>query len=285
MTTSTPCATLSVSEVKYPIPEPVNIWHGTGHRYRALLYPYPAAEPGAPSCVVCPGGSYFWLDRHNESHAAARWLQSNGINAFVLNYRTAGIPAYIFPLRLTAPDARAMRPLDDIYQAIKVIRTGGDEWNVTPQSMVGVMGFSAGGHAALFAALYDDGVSVKPDFVAAIYPVVSMVAPWTHARSRRGLVGDMPGRYPHVLDALSIERALNDTMPPVFLVHCKDDRVVDWRNSGVLNEALNAWLIPHRFLLYNEGGHGFGVNDAMMPHPTRRWKTEFLSWLQELQNH
>ncbi|MBR4687510.1 MAG: alpha/beta hydrolase, partial [Bacteroidales bacterium] len=54
------------------------------------LVPYrPEGEPKA-AVVVCPGGSYFWLDKEGEGSLVAEWLASEGIAAYVLHYRTGG---------------------------------------------------------------------------------------------------------------------------------------------------------------------------------------------------
>ena len=50
--------------------------------------------------IVCPGGSYCWLDMKIEGITTAKWLQSQGINAFVLKYRVASVGAYIVGFRV-----------------------------------------------------------------------------------------------------------------------------------------------------------------------------------------
>ena len=45
------------------------------------LVPYrPEGEPKA-AVIVCPGGSYFWLDTKGEGDLVGRWLASQGITA------------------------------------------------------------------------------------------------------------------------------------------------------------------------------------------------------------
>ena len=65
----------------------VNIWEGTRVKKRVLLTPYIPAKRLAPAktVIVCPGGSYFWHDTETEGHDVARWLQQNGMAAFVLS--------------------------------------------------------------------------------------------------------------------------------------------------------------------------------------------------------
>ena len=56
---------------------------------KVTITPY-VAEGSTVAVVVCPGGSYCWLDMETEGTGVAQWLQSNGISAFVLRYRVAG---------------------------------------------------------------------------------------------------------------------------------------------------------------------------------------------------
>ena len=49
--------------------------------------------------IICPGGSYFWLDKQNEGHKVAQWLCENGITAFVLEYSHGGWASFAFHFR------------------------------------------------------------------------------------------------------------------------------------------------------------------------------------------
>ena len=46
------------------------------------------AQASETAVIVCPGGSYFWLDYQTEGDSVARSLAQNGIAAYVLRYRT-----------------------------------------------------------------------------------------------------------------------------------------------------------------------------------------------------
>lgn len=239
--------------------------------------------------IVCPGGSYCWHDRGAEGTAVAEWLQQNGIAAFVLNYRVQGIFQYVTHSRLLIPGRRHPMMLQDIQMALHTVREHAAAWHINPDS-VGAMGFSAGGHLVMAAAEFHAtdflsplGISVRhslrPDFVAPIYPVVSMRAPLVHKRSRRALLGELRKYRRSLRDSLSLERHVVADCPPVFLVNCKDDPIVKYRNSVVLDSALTARGIPHRYILYNTGGHGFGADSRKGTAECRQWKGEFLRWL------
>ena len=122
----------------------------------------------------------------------------------------------------------------------------------------------------------------RPAFVAPIYPVVTMTESCVHKRSRRGLLGDSRTRNKALKDLLSLERHVPADCPPVFLVNCKDDPVVDYHNAILLDSALTARQIPHKYMLYETGGHGFGASDTKGTAECRQWRAQFLEWLKKV---
>ena len=261
----------------------INIWEGTSVHKHVELTPYIYQSHNNTSnvtIVVCPGGSYFWHDIETEGHDVGRWLQKNGINAFVLNYRTAYVPAFISHYRLIFRGNRYPDPQDDLRQAIHYIKTHAKEYSVD-STKIGVMGFSAGGHLAMSAAelfIKQD----RPAFVVAIYPVVTMVESCVHKRSRRGLLGESRIRNKVLREKLSLERHVPSDCPPVFLVNCKDDPIVDYRNSELLDSALTVKNINHQYVQFNTGGHGFGVSEQKGSAECRQWKSMFLEWIEKI---
>ena len=270
------CMVLSVS-MYVSAQRPVNIWQGTPCKHRVQLTPWLAEGKGNRAVVVCPGGSYFWHDMKHEGEQVARWLQSQGISAFVLRYRTAYVPAYLFRFRYVVRGNRYPDALDDVRQSLRYIRSHADALGIdTAQIMV--MGFSAGGHLAMLAA-EQLPVGERPKAVAAIYPVVTMEKPYVHKRSRRALMGESRLRNAALRDSLSVERHVPSDCPPVFLVNCKDDPIVDYHNSELLDSALTAKGIRHQYLQYSSGGHGFGADPAKGSAESRGWMEAFLKWI------
>ena len=137
--------------------------------------------------IVCPGGSYHHLGLKSEGNTTATWFAENGVTAFVLKYRTAE-SLYHHPAML-----------QDIQRAIQLVRENADQWDIDPNK-VGVIGFSAGGHlvtmAGEFWQTHDEisklniltNVSLRPDFVIPVYPVVSMQDDIAHKWSRNSLL-------------------------------------------------------------------------------------------------
>ena len=252
-----------------------HIWDGTNQgSHGVTLKEYLPSTPAKIAVIVCPGGSYFWLDRVTEGDSVARSLQAQGIAAYVLFYRTGGVFPFLTHSRLIVPGHHHPMPLNDVQQALRLVRQKAYE-------RVGVMGFSAGGHLALSSALFGTG-KLRPDFVVPCYPVVTMSAPCVHKRSRRGLLGEYKKRSREMQDSLSLEKHVTAACPPVFLMNCVDDPIVDYRNSVLMDSALTAHQVPHRYVQYQTGGHGFGTTWSKTTPEASGWFEEFLNWLKTI---
>lgn len=230
------------------------------------------------TCIlICPGGSYHHLGLTNEGSEVAQTFTKWGVTAVVLRYRVA----------MRGNHHPAM--IEDFQRAMQILREHADQYKIDPEK-IGCIGFSAGGHlvtmGGAFAShnyLADRGiktaVDLKPYFVAPIYPVVSMQDSIAHLKSRDNLLGKNWTRK--MADSFSMERVIPDDMPPVFLLACKDDDVVDYRNSVVLSEALLQKNIKSRYLLFEHGGHGFGAIRTRSEE-TKNWYMLLKEWLGEI---
>lgn len=261
--------------------EKMNIYEGYQDHKRVEITSYLVEGGGnGIAVIVCPGGSYFWHDMRHEGSEVGRWLQANGINAFVLRYRAGGISAFITHNRYLSRGNRYPDPQDDLRQAIRFVKGHAEEWGIDT-ARIGAMGFSAGGHLVMSSTyLFDSGD--RPAFVASIYPVVSFTESYSHKRSRRGLLGDDQQHDSLMCDSLSLERHIKSDCPPVFLVNCKDDPIVDYRNSEKLDSALSSADVNHLYLQYPIGGHGFGASDSKGSAVSRQWKNRFLRWIRTI---
>ncbi len=273
--------------------QPISIW-GEGKRHharQAILRPY-ICQGSDVSVIICPGGSYYWLDIDNEGKLVAERLNEKGISAYVLSYRVGGITPFIFHRGLVFRGKRHPDMIADLQRAISLVRSGAA--GAPAPEKLGVMGFSAGGHLAMCSACFYDTdfpqmqtgepsqESLKPDFVAAVYPVVTMEDPYAHRRSRRGLLGDIRMYSGKMRDSLSLEKKVRNDSPPVFLLNADDDQVVDPRNSALLDSALTVRGVPHEYLRFETGGHGFGADDSRGSARTRGWMQLFVDWLGRL---
>ena len=247
------------------------------------LTPYLAdsANDTHTAVIVCPGGSYSWLDMKVEGIGVAEWLQSQGINAFVLKYHVANVSAYMFGYRVLGIGNKYPKMLTDVENALQQVYEQADSLHIN-RARIGVMGFSAGGHLTMMSYTHNR-TDYKPTFLCPIYPVVTMSDKrYAHQRSRRGALGVWRQWNQTLRDSLSIEQHIPDDCPPVFLVNCVDDPIVKYQNSELLDSALTAHNIPHRYIQYQTGGHGFGASDTKGTDECHQWKNEFIQWISNL---
>ncbi len=232
-----------------------------------VYHPAKVAHRGA-ALVVCPGGGYSYVAIDKEGYAIGRYFSERGITVAVLKYRL--------------PDVEVTKdglpfPQQDALAAIKLVRSRAQAWNIDPKR-VGILGGSAGGHLAGSVGIIGDAAEgTRPDFVALLYPVVSMDEPNVHMGSRTKLLGATPAA--ERLAEFSLEKRARAGLPPYFLVHAKDDKGVPPANSELLAAALKEKGVPAELLIVAKGGHGFGLGrDA----ESGRWKDAFLTWLDQL---
>lgn len=261
-------------------PSPVDIWQGIKGMKKVEMTPYTAEGKNNIAVIICPGGSYYWHSMKAEGSDVAKWLNKNGIAAFVLKYRTAKWTGYAWKYRLITRGTRYPDAQDDLRQATRYIKKHAEKYGMDT-AKIGLMGFSAGGHLVASATeLFEQ--QDMPKFIAPIYPVVTMTEECVHKKSRRGLLGDNKTKDEKMKDSLSIERHIKKNCPPVFLMNCKDDPIVDYRNSELLDSALTKNRIEHKYIQYQTGGHGFGASEEKGTEECRQWKTEFERWIVNL---
>ena len=233
----------------------------------------PAAGKGTGTAVViCPGGGYSRLSTLNEGARVARAFADSGIAAFVLKYRLPSDSIMV---------DRSAGPLQDAQQALRLVRLNAAQYGIDVNK-VGIIGFSAGGHLASTAATHFDttaianaeGISLRPDFAMLIYPVISF-GPYAHRGSRTALTGTDTLSYN--TRRYSNELQVTANTPPTFLVHATDDKVVPVENSVLFYQALLAHKVVRSALfVFQQGGHGFGLNNTKTRTP---WMQLGLEWL------
>jgi acetyl esterase/lipase len=236
----------------------------------------PAEKATGTAVLICPGGGYGVLAFSHEGYAIAKWLNDNGIAGIILKYR--------LPSDLIMTD-KSVGPLQDAQEAMRTIRRNASEWKINPRK-VGVIGFSAGGHLASTLSTHyaekvytaKDTTSARPDFSLLIYPVITFDATFTHAGSRKNLIGENPAD--ESIRHFSNELQITEKTPPAFLVHSADDKTVPVKNSIVYFEGLQKYNIPSELHIFQKGGHGYGlsVNNGTQS----AWPDMCLRWLREI---
>ena len=250
---------ISFSEGLHRRGNEILLWKGISsmEKYKSVLYVHEAKENNTGAAViVCPGGSYHHLGLYNEGYKTSEWFASKGVTSFTLRYRTAQ-NGYHSPAML-----------QDIQRAIQLVRENAEEFGIDVNKL-GVIGYSAGGHLVAMAGAFwqthdelekiavEHSASLRPDFVIPVYPVVSMGDELAHRWSRKSLLGK--NHDEERKNEFSMEKQIPTDMPPSYIVVCKDDPVVDYRNSFALYEAMLEKNIDVQLAVYDWGKHGFGM--------------------------
>ncbi|ELY7490581.1 alpha/beta hydrolase [Cronobacter turicensis] len=241
---------------------------------------YAPENPNGIGILVTPGGSYRRVVLDKEGSALAPEFNDRGYTLFVMTYR--------LPADGHAEGADA--PLADLQRAMRLIRAQATRWQLDPDKL-GVLGFSAGGHAAaslgtrwndaVYAPLDEtDAFSARPAFMGLAYPVMTMEEPMAHPGSREALTGAAPDDA--AICRYSPQRAVNASTPPTFLLHAVDDPAVKVENSLLMFNALHAQGVPVEMHLFEQGQHGFGIRDAL-ELPAHVWPTLLMNWIESKQ--
>lgn len=225
--------------------------------------------------IILPGGSYEFVSFINEGTRVAEQFVNAGITSFILKYRL--------------PDDKIMQDktigsLQDAQQAIKMVRQNAGKWNIDP-ARVGIVGFSAGGHLASMAGTHfnkpvidAEGISLRPDFMVLLYPVISFSKGSTaHLKSLNNLMSETSST--DLIFRLSTELHVTPETPPTFIMHAADDEVVTVENAYLFHEALKRNDVPSEILIYPKGGHGFGIKN---PFSTHSWIEQCFKWMKKL---
>lgn len=224
-----------------------------GNVHNPSLTPYlpERAKATGTAVIICPGGGHSKLCLGHEGYALAEWFRDRGVAAFVLKYRLAREKGSTYTIQEHA--------MADTRRAMRLVRSRAAEWNIKPDR-VGILGFSAGGELAAYAAIkHDPGQidaadvierqSCRPDFQALIYPGSS------------GSFTVEPG------------------MPPVFVAAGYDDRPDIAEGMATLYLKYKVAKVPAELHLFANAGHGFGYRHNAKPSAAARWPERFMEWL------
>ncbi len=246
---------------------------GTTDKDKPSITPYLAKSPNGTAVIVCPGGGYQNLAMDHEGVQIAKWLNSLGISAFVLQYRLG--PKYHHPAMI-----------NDAQRAIRTVRSRGEALHIDP-NLIGIWGFSAGGHLASTAATHFDAgnpsasdpidrVGSRPDFAILSYAVISL-GEYAHVGSRNNLLGKEPD--PKLVEDLSNDLRVTPQTPPTFLFHTSADTAVPAENSVRFYLALRKAGVPAELHIFQNGPHGVGLapTDATLS----AWSGLLANWLRE----
>lgn len=247
---------------------------------RELKYTYTKAEDGIDmevylptaetnikvAVIACPGGSYS----SHASHEGAVWapyFNELGVAFAVLKY--------------TLPAGDPSKPIGDMETALTILNEMADKWLID-KNKIGVMGFSAGGHLACYAATASDYSSeIRPDFQILVYPVTTM-STGTHAGSRTNFLGADASNEEMML--YSNELWVSSETPKAFITYAKSETIVPPASNGkafynaMIKAGAKAELLE---LVGTKHGwhHGNAEHETTYLQPM---KAKLTPWLQKL---
>ena len=230
----------------------------------AKLMVFCASEENAngKAVVIIPGGGYSYVAGSYEGSDWAPFYLDLGFTVAVLTYNL--------------PHGNPEIPLEDGRAALQYLRDNAEALRIDP-SLVGVMGFSAGGHLASTIATHLTGDEL-PAFQILFYPVISMDKRYTHADSRKNLLGDNPSD--ELVNLYSNELQVTAETPPAYLCWATNDEVVKPTNSQKYRSALKSAGVSVTVKTFSSGGHGFGFKTTFTYH--RQMLQSLTDWLQGL---
>ncbi|SER24178.1 Acetyl esterase/lipase [Rosenbergiella nectarea] len=219
--------------------------------------------------LIAAGGGYRRIEQAKEALPAAQFLTQHGFRAYILTYR---LPNSHWP---EGKDV-AMK---DVRQALTLIHQD--------NPYLSVLGFSAGAHLLALAinraemTPKDDKAPLAVEGMALIYPIVSVEPPFNHSATHRVLAGRHASRQEEA--KWSVQHAIHDHSPPLFVVESEDDPIAPPQNGLLLHRAATQHHVPMTWIRYATGGHGFGLGRKGLANSA--WPEHYLSWLNQLPAH
>ncbi len=217
----------------------------------------PKSNANGITLLIVPGGGYERVVIDKEGFESAEWFAQRGFQCAVLRYR---LPADGWA-------AGADAPIHDIQRAVRLLRGTREASRHSATGRIGVIGFSAGGHAvaryisqpAIGYPRVDavDDAPPRADFAVLMYPVIATTGPAAHAGSARQLLA--AGVEPAALESHSSNLRIDPSTPPTLLVHAADDAAVPAEDSLLMFEALRKAGVRSELHVFDVGGHGFGM--------------------------
>lgn len=239
----------------------------------------PKEERKQMAVIVIPGGGYYKLTYDLGGYQIAKWFNTQGIPAFVLNYR---LP--------TSPDLKQkeIAPLQDVQAAIKYLRKNAAQYGISPDQ-VGVIGTSAGGHlAATVSNISTDYTELKgdweniptlPNFAILVSPVIDL-GEFAHLGSRNSLLGENAPQ--EKIKEYSMQNRVTEKTPPTILFHAQNDKTVPVMNSILYYQEMTKNKVKGALFIFPEGEHKIGITNKS--ELTDNWKKLCSDWLKTIGN-
>ena len=214
---------------------------------------YRPEKPNGTAVIVAPGGGYNFLSIKHEGTDVCAWLNSIGVTAGLLTYRTP----------TSAETTNYEKPVQDAERALGMLRHRASEWGL---QRIGLLGFSAGGNLAGHAAL-DRGPRTYPQ-----KPELD------DARGLDFMVMIYGGGFLDKDDKSKLRPGFTvpADAPPAFFLVAHDDKTNPIEATTLYLEYKKQKL-PAELHIFTQGGHGFGMRKD--GHPINEWPQRCAEWM------
>lgn len=219
---------------------------------------YRPEKPNGASVIVAPGGGFMFLSYSFEGTQVCEWLNSIGVTAVLLKYRT--------PTRDGAEPFTL--PVQDAQRAMGLVRKHAAEWGLDAKR-VGLLGFSAGANLAGHAA-WDRGARTYPQKVEV-----------DDARGPDFLVFIYGGGFLDKQDKTKFRPGFQvpADAPPAFFLVAHDDKTNPVETTMLYLEYKKQNL-PAEIHICTKGGHGFGMRPS--GNPINDWPQRCAEWMRSM---
>ena len=235
------------------------------------------AEGADTAVVIAPGGGFCNKSYESEGYNIARFLNANGISAFVLDYRLNPYEA----------------PVDylDMQRAIRYVRFHADEYGLD-KNKIGAMGFSAGGYVTGAAAIllgdspvdyegYESDEIDKENGIASFLGMIYPVTGFNQNPSMLCLIGGDDffdaSKRPALQVRYDLTAHVTADCPPQFLCYGSKDMLKDMIDY---DHKLGEIGARHKTLVMEGASHGFSLDQEKYAS----WGDEFVKWIRETLN-
>lgn len=207
-----------------------------------------------PAIIIIPGGGYQICSEREAEIVAFEYLRV-GYQTFILRYSVK-------------ENATWPNPLNDYEQAMELIRSKINEWNIYGDK-IAVLGFSAGGHLASAAATIANN---KPNAALLGYAV-------TTEETVHECLPTAPSTWDKV----------DKNTCPCFIFATRTDDIVPITNSLKFMNALDKAGVAFESHIYGYGPHGFSScksvvinSDTPFCNRVPNWVDDSIEWLKDV---
>lgn len=230
------------------------------------LYLPQTNEQKFPCILVIQGGGYKARDGQGFK-PFAEYIASRGMAAALISYR--GLP-----------EDNYLTTIADAKDAVRFVRKHAPEYHIDPDK-IGAMGRSAGGVLTALLAVTDDEdfqrsprLDTSSEIQAAVTfcGVFNFISRFTEQeqidaqKNVSGKIGYIQKWLMEPFDVqsdawqkVSAEYYLDQDLPPMLLLHCKDDKVVPWQQSRDFYSKAKERGLSVEAHFFPTGGHGLHV--------------------------